>query len=464
MQATDSAMKKVRLGAGSGFWGDALDPAVELVEKGELDYIGFDFLAELTMALLQRQKTRDAKLGYVPAAVDYMKRLMPLARKHNTKLISNGGGVNPRQGAELIMQAARELGLSGMRVAVVEGDDLLGRLDELTNAGVSLTNMETGDPDYQAIRERIVCANAYIDASGIAQGLDDGADIVIAGRVSDNAIYVGPIMHEFGWHHDGHHKDRIASAVVAGHIVECAAACTGGMSSRFAEMPRMGKVGFPYFEFYENGEFVLSKVVGSGGKVDTDTIKEHLVYEIHDPSKYLMPDAVADFTSLKLQEVGEDRVRVSDVRGYGVPEQLKLVIGYEDGWIGESMAFFPWPNAYGRAMKARETMLERFERMGLKAEQVHFDFVGLNMLHGPAAPMPAPEVLDSLNEIGLRCAVRTRTRAEAEKVRRAGSHLWIMGPGGTSFGAPIKPRPVISLWPTLIPRGFVHQTVQVLEA
>lgn len=464
MQATDGAIKKVRLGAGSGFWGDALDPAVELVEKGGVDYIGFDFLAELTMALLQRQKTRDANLGYVPAAVEYMKRLLPLAREHNTKLISNGGGVNPRQGAELIMQAARELGFSGTRVAVVEGDDFLKRLDELTGAGVPLINMETGDTNYDAIRSRIVCANVYLDASGIAQGLGEGADIVIAGRVSDNAIYVGPIMHEFGWRHDDNHRDRIASAVVAGHIVECAAACTGGMSSRFAEMPRMGQVGFPYFDFYENGDFVLSKVAGSGGKVDADTVKEHLVYEIHDPSRYLMPDAVADFTSLKLEEVGKDQVRVSEVRGSGSPDQLKLVIGYEDGWIGESLAFFPWPNAYGRAVKARETMLERFERMGLKAEQIHFDLVGLNMLHGPAAPLPDPQVLDSMNEIGLRCAVRTRTRAEAEKVRRAGSHLWIMGPGGTSFGAPIKPRPVISLWPTLIPRDLVHQSVQILEA
>ena len=175
-----------------------------------------------------------------------------------------------------------------------------------------------------------------------------------------------------------------------------------------------------------------------------------------------MPDAVADFTSLKLEQVGEDRVRVSGITGRPAPDMLKLVVGYQDGWIGESMAFFPWPNAYDRALKARQTMLERFERMGLEASQVHFDFIGVNMLHGPGAPKPDPAVANQLPEVGLRCAVRTRTAEEADKVRRAGSHLWIMGPGGTSFGTPMKPRPVISLWPTLIPRSFVEQKTEIL--
>ncbi|MEI6115442.1 MAG: acyclic terpene utilization AtuA family protein [Burkholderiales bacterium] len=456
--------QKIRLGAGSGFWGDGIDPALELLDRGELDYLCFDFLAELTMALLQRQKLKNPQLGYVPDAVQYMKEMMPLARKRGTRLVSNGGGVNSRAAAQRIAEDARALGLAGTRVALVEGDNLLDKIDAIVAAGVPMINMDTGDDNFAAIRSRVVAANAYVDASGITEALGARADVVIAGRVSDNGVYVGPIMHEFGWKYDAAHIDRIAAAVTIGHIVECACACTGGMSSRFADMPSMGKPGFPAVDFSADGSAEIFKLPGTGGRVDAFTIKEHIVYEIHDPNNYIMPDGIADFTSLKLEDLGNDRVRVSDVRGKPAPDQLKLVIGYTDGWIGESMAFFPWPNAYNRAVKARQSMLERFERMGLSADQIQFDFVGLNMLHGPGAPMPDPAVLRELNEVGLRCAVRTRTAEEADKVRRAASHLWIMGPGGTSFGTPIKPRPVVSLWPTLVPREFVRQTVEILEA
>lgn len=454
----------IRLGAGSGFWGDGMDPAVELLREGNLGYLCFDFLAELTMALLQRQKSRNPQLGYVPDAVQTMKALMPMARERGTKLVSNGGGVNPRAAAQAMVTDARELGLGGTKVALVEGDDLLDKIDAMLAAGVPMTNMDTGSSDFASIRPRVVSANAYTDSTGLVDGLAGGADIVVAGRVSDNAVYVGPLVHEFGWQRDAAHVDRIASAITLGHIVECASACTGGMSSRFAEMPHMGRVGFPIVEFHRDGSAVVTKVPGSGGKVDPFTVKEHLVYEIGDPRNYLMPDGIADFTSLALREDGADRVHVSGVRGKPAPDQLKLVIGYQDGWIGESLCFFPWPHAYARAVKARETMLERFERLGLKADQIHFDFVGINTLHGPGAPLPEDAALENLNEVGLRCAVRTRTAEEADKVRRAATHLWIMGPGGTSFGTPMKARPVVSLWPTLIPREFVRQTVEILEA
>lgn len=456
--------RTVRLGSGSGFWGDAMDPAMELLEKGKLDYLCFDFLAELTMALLQRQKLKNPQMGYVPDAVQYMKAMMPAARANGTKLISNGGGVNPRAAAQRIVEDAQTLGLKGIRVALVEGDGVLDRIDDMLAQGIPFTNMETGSTGFRDIRKRVVAANVYTDSAGIISGLAQGADVVIAGRVSDNAVYVGPIMHEFGWRHDDAHADRIAAAITLGHIVECAAACTGGMSSRFAEMPRMGMVGFPIIEMWPDGTAELSKVAGSGGRLDAFTVKEHMVYEIHDPRSYVMPDGIADFTSLALEEPGPDRVRVSQVRGRPAPDMLKLVIGYQDGWIGESMSFFPWPYAYDRAVKAKQSMLERFQRMGLEAEQIHFDFVGLNTLHGPGAPLPDHAAANELNEVGLRCAVKTRTVEEAEKVRRAASHLWIMGPGGTSFGTPMKPRPVVSLWPTLVPRELIKAHTEILEA
>lgn len=456
--------KRIRLGAGSGFWGDAPDPGQELLERGELDYLCLEYLAELTMALLQRQKLKRPDTGYVPDAVQAISRMLPKARETSTKLISNGGGVNPQAAAQRIAEGARQAGLAGTRIAVVEGDDMLGKLDSLVSEGVVMRNMDTGDENFSAIRDRVVCANVYTDSTGITQGLAESADVVIAGRVSDNALYVGPLAHEFGWRRDAEHVGRYAAAVTLGHIVECAAGCTGGMSSRFAEMPNMGRAGFPILEVESDGNAVVTKLPGSGGRVDQWTIKEHLVYEIGDPRRYLMPDAVADFTTLKLEDDGDDRVRITGMSGEPAPDLWKLVIGYEDGWIGEAIAFFPWPYAYDRALKARDTMLERFERMGLAADQIHFDFIGLNTLHGPAAQPLTHAQANELPEVGLRCAVRTRSFEEADKVRRAGAHLWIMGPGGTSFGSPLKPRPVISLWPTLIPRSAVEQTVSMVVA
>jgi len=328
--------------------------------------------------------------------------------------------------------------------------------------GVPFTHMETGESNFADLRSRIVCANVYTDGSGVAQALGRGADVVVTGRVSDNGLYVGAAMDAFGWTHARHTRE-IAAAVTLGHIVECAAGCTGGMSSRFAEMPRMGQVGFPIIELDDDASAVITKVDGSGGKVDSWTIKEHLVYEIADPKLYLMPDAIADFTTVRLEDIGRDRVRISNMSGQPAPDTLKMVVGYEDGWIGESMAFFPWPNAYDRALKARESMLERFERLGLQSQAIQFDFIGLNMLHGPAAPAIDRATANQMAEVGLRCAVKTKTAQEAEKVRRAAASLWIMGPGGTSFGTPIKPRPVVSLWPTLVPRKYVQQSVDIIS-
>lgn len=450
----------VRLGSGSGFWGDALDPAAESLRKANLDYLCMDYLAELTMALLQRMKLKDPQAGFIPDLIDHMRVLMPLARQAGTRIVCNGGGVNPRAAGERLRALAAELGLAGMRIAVVEGDDMIGEIDTLLEAGNALANMETGDTDFATLRKRVVAANVYTGCEGIREALAGGADIVIAGRVSDNALYVGPIMHEFGWRADAEHTDRIGAAITAGHIVECASACSGGMSSRFDEMPRMGMVGFPIVEFSSDGSFVVTKPEDTGGRVDSFTVKEHLVYEIADPANYIMPDGIADFTSLRVEDLGNDRVRVSGVRGKGLPERLKMVIGYQDGWIGEGMVLFPWPRAYERAVKARQTLTERFERLELAADEIQFSYVGLDTLHGPAArDTPVPD----LNEIGLRVAAKTRSRDEADKIRRACTQLWIMGPGGSSFGTPMKPRPVVAVWPTLIDRAAVTQTVSLLE-
>jgi hypothetical protein len=450
---------QVRVGCGSGFWGDAFDPAMELLQRGNLDALSFDFLAELTMALLQRLRSKDPNAGYVEDAVEFMTAMAPVARDRGTRLVSNGGGVNPRAGADALAARLRSVGLHGTRIGVVGGDDLLGRLDELQQHGVSLANAVTGE-DLERIGKRIVCANAYLGSEGIVEVLDDDAEIVLTGRVADSAVFVGPIMHALRLDYED--PSVIAAAIAAGHIAECAAGCTGGMSSRFDTMPAMGRVGFPIIEFRRDGNFAITKLPGTGGRVDSFTVKEHLVYEIGDPNSYAVPDGVADFTSLRLREDGPDRVAVTGARGKPRPEQLKVLIGYSDGWIGEGMLFFPWPRALERANKAKQTLTERFERLGLQPEEIEWSFVGINALHGPAAPLPSHA--DDLNEVGLRVAVRTATREQADLVRRACSHMWIMGPGGTAFGVPMKPRPVVSLWPTFVPRELVPWTSEVITS
>ena len=452
-------LKPVLLGGGGGFWGDAFDPAAELVEQAELDFLCFDFLAELTMAILHRQKVREPGLGYVADVVPFMAQLAGKARDKGICLVSNGGGANPAAGARAMADVLARRGLKDMKIGVVAGDDLMDRLDRLVAQGVTFANSVTGDTDLASIRDRVVCANVYAGADGIMDAVDAGADIVVTGRVADSSLFVGPILQRMGKGFKD--PDLVAAAIIAGHVAECASGCTGGMSSRFDEMPDMGRAGFPIIEFSHDGSIVFTKLPGTGGRVDPFTIKEHLVYEIGDPRRYIVPDGVADMTSARIASAGEDRVRITGCRGGPQPDHLKVLIGYGDGWIGEGLMMFPWPRALSRARKAEQTLRERFERMGLVAEAMEFSYVGINLLHGPAAPWPER---DDLNEIGLRVAVRTRTRDEAEKVRRACSHLWIMGPGGTSFGAPMKPRPVINLWPTLIDRSLVPHTMEVIRS
>ncbi len=449
----------VRIGCGSGFWGDAFDPADELLRGGHLDYLAFDFLAELTMALLQRIRAKNPAAGYVEDAVQLMVDMAATARDAGTVLVSNGGGINPLAGARAITERLAGAGMRGVRVGTVHGDDLLPRLDDLVAQGVPLANAVTGETSLERIRRRIVCANAYLGADGIMAALADDAQIVLTGRVADSALFIGPILHRLGAGFDD--PDLVAAAITAGHIAECAAGCTGGMSSRFDEMPDMGRVGFPIIEFAADGTTVITKLPGTGGRVDAFTVKEHLVYEIGDPNRYIVPDGVADFTAVHIVEEAPDRVAVTGARGLPPPRDLKVLIGYADGWIGEGLLMFPWPRAFARARKARATLLERFERLGLEARDIEFSYVGINSLHGPAAPLPEA---DDLNEVGLRVAVRTGTREEAEKVRRACSQLWIMGPGGTSFGVPMKPRPVVSLWPTFVPRELVPAKVELIAS
>jgi len=457
----EAAMKSLRIASGSAFWGDMLDPAVELAEKGNLKYIGFDHLAELTLAIMQRIKTKDPKKGYIDDIVAWTRTLLPITSKKGIKMISNAGAANPESAADEVVKIAKELGLTGMKIGVVTGDSIAEHMDEIRAKGWKFKNLDTGEEDIDRIKDKIVAANAYIGADCIIECLKEGADMVVTGRVSDNTLYVGPIMYEMGWDYSSKYTDLVAAAVTIGHIIECSMMCCGGGSNLWKVVKNSWRPGFPIAEVYENGEAVITKVEGSGGLVNEWTVKEHLVYEVHDPSNYLMPDGIADFTSLKLEELGKNKVKVSGIKGKPRPQTLKVCIGYSDGYIGEGHIFFSWPDAMAKAKRAEQWIRDRIKYLGLKLDELRIDYFGINMLHGKAAPWPSEDI--DWNEMGLRITAKTKTRDEADAIRREVTHLWTAGPVSASFGVPFAPRPVVSLWPTLVPTDEVKPQASIKE-
>ncbi len=453
-------MKTIRMGCGSASWGDMLDPAVELAEKGDVQYIGFDHLAELTMSILQRMKNKDPKRGFIPDLVPWMKRLLPIAREKGIRMLTNAGGANVDSAGDAVAGLAGELGVQGLKIGLVSGDDVLGKLPEARAQGLKFPNLDTGEEDIEAIADRIVSANAYIGSEGQIEALAEGADLVISGRVTDNSVYIAPMVHEFGWSTED--WEKMGAAVTIGHIIECSAGCAGGMSNFWKEVKEPWRVAFPIAEVDENGDAIITKPEGSGRLVTEWTVKEHLVYEIHDPENYLMADAIADLSNVKLETVGPDRVKVTGFRGKPRPDNLKLCIGYRDGWMGESEISVCWPDAYEKAQFCESFLRGRFKQLEIPIVESRFDYIGLNSIHGPLAPMPSN--LDEINEIRLRVAVKTTSREYANQVRREVTHLWTHGPvGTTAVISPPPPREIISLWPTLIPRELVSQKVTFKE-
>ncbi|MFT4042227.1 MAG: DUF1446 domain-containing protein [Gordonia sp. (in: high G+C Gram-positive bacteria)] len=452
-------MKTVRLGAGSGYWGDMIESATTLARHGDLDYLGFDFLAELTMSLLQGAKRANPAKGYIPDVVPWMRQLLPIAHERGTRMVLNGGGVNCAAAGDAVAHEIRRAELNGVRLALIEGDDLTHRISDIRASGVPLTNLDTGDSDFGRIADRIVSAHAYIGSESIVEALELGADVVIGGRLADSALYVGPLAHEFGWTAQSQQWDAIGSAITIAHVIECAGICCGGMSSQWKHVPAPWNIGFPIAEVAEDGSAIISKVEGTGGLINEWTIKEHLLYETHDPADYRMPDGIADLTTVRVEEIGPDRVRIAGMTGRQRPDQLKVQIGYTDGWIAEGRVLIPWPDTLAKAARCEEFIRRRLEIIGITPREVRFDLVGINALGGSLIPMPAADP----EEIEVRVAARVETRAEADAVRRELTHFTTAGPVGTAFGAQMKAREVIALWPTLVPRQLVPTTVVVAE-
>lgn len=442
----------IRIANGQGFWGDWLEAPVRLLEQGPLDYLTLDYLAEVTMSILQKQRQRDPNLGYARDFPPLVERLAPLLRERRVKVIANAGGVNPIACAQEVRRLA-----PGLKVAVVLGDDVLGRIDEFLSRGYEMRNLDTGEP-LERIRGRILSANAYLGAFPLAQALGTGADIVISGRCADASLGLAPMIHQFGWGETD--WDLLAAGTVAGHIIECGAQATGGnCQAGWQTMPDLADIGYPVLEAGADGTFVVTKQPGSGGRVDQHTVKEQLLYEIGDPRAYITPDCVADFTTIRLEECGPDRVRVSGVRGRPRTDFLKLSISYAAGWKAVGTLVYSWPEAVEKARAADRIVRERLARLGLRFEEVCTEILGAGACHGPAAA-PAPEP----PEVQLRIGVRGQDRSAVERFTREMIPLVLSGPPtATGYG---EGRPavheVVAFWPALIPRHEIEPRLEVV--
>lgn len=451
--------RNVRLGAGMAFWGDSVRPAIEMVERGEIDYLCCDHLAELTMSILAKQRAGDPQRGYTRDLLDLLRGALPTCIAKGIKVVSNAGGANPRAAAEKVLELCKELGLSGVRVAVVTGDDIEADIDVLMEKGVDFANLDTGEA-LATVRDRLTHAAVYTGCEGIVEALRQGADVVICGRVTDIALYLGPLVHEFGWATDD--WERLGMATVVAHAIECGGQATGGLyAGGWAGVEGLEELGYPIAEVAEDGTAVLTKTPGTGGCVDIGTVSEQLVYEILDPGSYLTADVTADFTQVRLEEVGPDRVRISGGTGRQRPDTLKVNMGYRAGFVGEAQFTYTWPDAWQKAQRGIDFLKRRLDRAGFVRGDEIVEYLGHTSMWGNLVDPPTdPET----PEVVVRYAARCPDAEQARKVFTESVPLYNNGPAGVA-GVGTRPplKELYAIWPCLVPREHVTQSVEMLE-
>lgn len=452
--------EKIKIASGQGFWGDLIDAPYHQVTKGDIDYLVMDYLAEVTMSILQKQKNKNPKLGYARDIPDLLKKILPIAKEKNIKIITNGGGVNPQACAEACLEAAREIGIDKLKIGIVLGDDIKDRIKQIVSSGYELFNMDTGESIVK-VKDKLLSANVYFGAFPIAEALKLGADIVITGRTTDTGLTLAPMIYEFGWNENQY--NLLAAGTVAGHILECGAQASGGnFLGDWKSIKNFAEIGFPIAEAHPNGEVVITKHKGTGGKVSFDTIAEQLVYEIGNPKEYITPDCVADFTSIMLNDLGKDRVKVYNVKGSNATKFYKVSCSYADGYSAVGTLTYSWPDALTKAKYAAKILRKRLKNLSLQFDEIRSEFVGYNACHETLAP-ELPE--NKINEIMLRMAVRSNDYNSVERFGKEIAPLVLTGPPsvtGFAGGRP-KPNEVVAYWPALIPKELVTPKVEILE-
>lgn len=447
-------MKSFRIGAGAGYSGDRIDPAQDLAERGELDVLVFECLAERTIALAQLRRSQNPGLGYDPLLEARMRAVLPACARQGTRIVSNMGAANPMAAGQAVIEVARELGLSRLRVAVVLGDDVLAWLK---NHDVPLLDPGLTARTAHQLGDSLISANAYLGADALLPALQSGADVIISGRVADPALFLAPLMHHFQWASED--WERLGRGVAVGHLLECAAQVSGGYLADppYVDVPNLASVGFPLAEVLADGQATITKLPGTGGRLDRLSCTAQLLYEIEDPSAYLQPDVVADFSKVRLQELGVDRVHVSGASGRARPDFLKATLGYREGFIGEGQISYAGPGARARGELALAIMRERLHYLGLDKLEHRAELIGVNAMHGPALGTGHEPY-----EVRLRLALRAPTRAQAELAGLEVEALYLNGPaagGGVSQSV----REVVATASALVPRDAVSMEYRWLE-
>lgn len=446
----------IKIASGQGFWGDLIDAPVHQASKGDIDYLMMDYLAEVTMSILQKQKLKNSELGYARDIPPLMERLLPLLKEKKFKVITNGGGVNPLACRDAIFAAAKKLGIGGIKIGVVMGDNILDRIDSLIAEGITLNNMETGE-SAEIIKDKILSANVYFGAKAVVEALEQGADIVITGRVTDTGLTLAPMMYEFGWKWDD--WDKISAGTIAGHIIECGGQASGGnFLGDWQSVPDLARIGFPIVEAYPDGTFYITKHANTGGLVSTETVSEQLLYEIGDPKDYITPDCIADFTSIHLEQAGKDRVKVYGITGKPATEFYKVSMSYDDGYSAFATLTYSAPDALKKAEAADKILRTRLSDLGLSFEEIRTEFLGYNSCHGPLV-----KKRDDLSEVVLRMGVRSKDKASIERFGKEIAPLILTGPPSVTGFAGGRPKPsdVVAYWPALIPKKSVQPEVIV---
>ncbi len=447
----------IRIASGQGYWGDWQEAPLLQVSSGPIDYLVMDYLAEITMSILQKQKSRNPELGYAKDFIPLMKNLLPDLVEKNITVIANAGGVNPIACVKEIREIADTMGYKDLKIAAVYGDEITDQLDLLIKKGYPLKNMDTG-VDLSGILDRVCSANVYFGAEPVVEALKKGAQIVVCGRVTDTGITLAPMIHEFGWSFDD--WDKLAAGIVGGHINECGAQSTGGnFLAGWEEVPDMDHIGFPIIEASPDGHLIVTKHESLGGLVDERTIKEQLVYELGDPKKYITPDVTVDFTSIHLETEGKNRVAVKNIKGIKATDQYKISISYYDGYTCTGGLTYVWPDALKKAKKADEILRKRLDRLGLEFDEIHTEYIGYNAGHGALSPD-----LNEPNEVIISIGARGKSRAAIERFSREIIPLVLTGPPSvTGFGGGRpRVREIFAYWPALLPMHVVTPKVTII--
>lgn len=454
--------KKIRIASGQGFWGDLPTAPIDQVklasDKSPIDYMMMDYLAEVTMSIMQKQKLRDPNAGYAKDLVEVIDAILPDIVSKNIKVITNGGGVNPEACRDAIFAVAKKRGIK-IKVGVVLGDNILDSIDSINAAGHPLKNMETGE-SLKGVKDKVLSANVYFGAMPIVECLRRGAQIVVTGRTTDTGLTLAPMIHEFGWSPDD--WDKIAAGTVAGHILECGAQSSGGnFSADWKKVKDFANIGFPIAEAYPNGEFIITKHPKTGGIVNRASVAEQLLYEIGDPKEYITPDCIADFTSIHLEDLGKDRVKVFGIKGRPATEFYKVSMSYNDGFSAAGTLTYTWPDAMEKAKLADKILRARLKKAGCVYEEMRTEFLGYNSCHGALTNTKETDV----EEVVVKFAVRGQDKRSIVEFGKHIAPLILTGPPSVTGFAGGRPKPsdVVAYWPALLKKTAVTPRVIVEE-